>query len=237
MGRKYCIAPFADLAKPIGKKGLLQKIRPPSPNQKIKRIKELADAVGMPNVAEALTEIYDSVVRNAVYHSDYILHDKKMHLRTDFRKSKTHKYYSQVVGFDELATLIKDAFAFYGALSSLYERCLRSFTDFKEKCLPYDFHYKGIMECVFSDDDKLIGFRVYWPNGTLSHSIRTDEGCDGRNIEFDPDGSINFFVGLYAAKRGAFSPLVEKDGQPNYATRPGKTLRPYWPESVAFYKL
>ena len=237
LGHKYCVSPFGDLAKPIGKKGFLQKMKPPSPNQKIKRIKELADTAGMPKVAEALTEIYDSVIRNAVYHSDYILHDRKMHLRTDFRKSKTQKHYSQVVEFDELATLIKDAFAFYGALSSLYERSLRSFTDFKEKCLPYDFHYKGIMECAFSGDDKLIGFRVYWPNGTLSHFIRTDGGCDGQNIEFNPDGSINFFVGLYATKRGAFSPLVEEDGQPNYPSRPGTSLRPYWPEPAALYKL
>jgi hypothetical protein len=60
----------------------------------------------MPKIAEALTEIYDNAIRNAVYHSDYILHDGKMHLRKDFRKSKAEKHHSQVVEFTELATLI-----------------------------------------------------------------------------------------------------------------------------------
>jgi hypothetical protein len=58
LGQKYDINPFADLAKPIGKKtGLLQKMKPPSPGQKIKRINELAEKAGMPRIGEALAEI------------------------------------------------------------------------------------------------------------------------------------------------------------------------------------
>jgi hypothetical protein len=239
LGAKYCMSPFADLAKPIGKKtGMLQKFKPPSPLQKIKRIKEMGDAAGMPKIGEALTEIYDSVVRNAVYHSDYILHDRKMHLNKDFRKSKTENgIYTPVVEFKELAELISEAFAFYGALSALYERCLRSFTDFKDRFLPYDHHYKGLLELVFGAEDKLTGFRVYWPNSHLSVFVRTDEGCDGRNLEFDPNGSINFFVGLYASRRGSFSPLVEHDAKPLYPERPGTTIRPHWPDPLKGYKL
>jgi hypothetical protein len=93
------------------------------------------------------------------------------------------------------------------------------------------------MEFVFSADDKLIGFRVHWPNAQLSEFLRTDGGCNGSNLGFDPDGSINFFVGLYATKPGAFSPLVERDADPNYPERPGTTVRPYWPEPLASYKL
>jgi len=141
------------------------------------------------------------------------------------------------VEFQDLADLIRDAFAFYGALTSLYERCLLSFTDFKDRLLPYDLHYKGLLELLFSGKDKLIGFRVYWPNSHLSEFVRTDEGCDGRNLEFDPDGSINFFVGIYASKRGTFSPLVEQDAQPNYPERPGTAAHPYWPDPLASYKL
>jgi hypothetical protein len=117
------------------------------------------------------------------------------------------------------------------------ERCLRSFTDFKNRFSPYDLHYKGLLELVFGGEDKLIGFRVYWPNSHLSEFVRKDEGCDGRNLEFDPDGSINFFVGIYASKPGTFSPLVEHDAQPKYPERPGASVCPYWPEPLASYKL
>jgi hypothetical protein len=86
--------------------GPIQKFRPPSPGQKIKRIKKLSEAAGMPKIGEALNEIYDAVIRNAVYHSDYILHDRKMHLKKDHRLSKVEKYYSQAVDFQELAELI-----------------------------------------------------------------------------------------------------------------------------------
>jgi hypothetical protein len=238
LGRKYDFEPFADLAKPLGKRtGPTQKIMPPSPGKKIKRITELAEQAKMPEVGQALAEVYDSVVRNAVYHSDYALHNKRMHLLRDSRFSKKKGYSTPSVDFDELDELITNAFAFLAALFSLYERCRRSFTSFKNAFVPYDQHYKGLMELVFDCEDRLVGFRMYWPNGSYSEYSRTQDGCLGLNIEFDQDRSINFMVGLYASKPGPFSPLVEHDAKPNYALRPGTDVRPYWPEELAVYKL
>jgi len=155
LGKKYDINPFADLAKPIGKKqGFLQKVKPPAPGQKIKRIRELAEKAKMPNIGEALNEIYDGIIRNAVYHSDYVLHERNMHLLKGHRFSKGHG--SQVVNFDELSELITDSFAFYTALFSLYERCRCSFVDFKNVFIPYDLHYKGLMELVFDIEERLV---------------------------------------------------------------------------------
>ena len=75
LGEKYDIDPFADLAKPIGKKTVLfQKMKLPSPGRKIKRITELAEKAKRPKIGEALAEIYDSNIRNPVYHSDYVLY-------------------------------------------------------------------------------------------------------------------------------------------------------------------
>lgn len=238
LGQKYDINPFADLAKPIGKKtGLLQKMKPPSPGQKIKRINELAEKAGMPRIGEALAEICDSVIRNAVYHSDYVVHERNMHLLKDYRFSKKKSCGTQVVDFDELDELIRNAFAFYTALFSLYERCRRSFTDFKNASIPYDVHYKGLMEFVFDGEDRLIGFRVYWPNGSYSEYSRTKDGCVARNIVFNPDRSTNFMVGLYASEPGTFSPLLERNAEPNYPPRPGTEIRPYWPPDLTPYKL
>lgn len=238
LGQKYDFEPFADLARFLRRKASrAQKLIPPSPGQKIKRITELAQSANLPKIGEALTGIYDNIIRNAVYHSDYVLHEGKMHLLKDYRLSKKKGYRVPAVEFDELDELITNAFAFYSALFSLYERCLRSFTNFKNAFIPYDLHYKGLLELLFDGDNRVIGFRVYWPNGSYSEYSRTKNGCTGLNLEFNPDRSINFMVGMYASKRGSFSPLVEHDAQPVYAARHGSSIRPYWPEPPKVYKL
>jgi hypothetical protein len=63
---------------------------------------------------------------------------------------------------------------------------------------------------MFDGDGTLIGFRVYWPNGTTGEYARTKDACSAINISFDPDGSVNFMVGPYAPNRGSFSPLVRR---------------------------
>jgi len=110
-------------------------------------------------------------------------------------------------------------------------------TDFRDKFLPYDQHYKGILEFTF-DGDQLTWFRAYWPNGTLGVYCRSLDGsATAVNLEFDPDGSINFFVGLYASEPGAFSPCVEANAQPVYAEVPGTNKRPFWPSVLRAYTL
>jgi len=44
-------------------------------------------------------------------------------------------------------------------------------------------------------------------------------------------------VGILASRPGDFSPCVESDEAPIYATVPGSELRPYWPVPLASYKL
>jgi hypothetical protein len=90
---------------------------------------------------------------------------------------------------------------------------------------------------IFDDEERLTGFRVYWPNGTVGEYNRTRKGSVSVNMSFDPDGSINFIVGLYASNRGVFSPLVEHGQEPVYAQAPGTSMRPRWPEDLKVYKL
>ncbi len=114
---------------------------------------------------------------------------------------------------------MNDAFAFFSALLMLYNRAKSSFRGFHHSILPFDWHYKGLLELTFEGND-LTGFRTYWPNESLSIYARTKEGCTAQNLTFEADGSINFMVGLYASARGAFSPLVENCAQPIYALVP-----------------
>jgi len=238
-GEKYHLEPFRDLAqkRPAKKGQAFGKVIPATPSQKIRRITDLAKNAKMDAVSTAFAENYDSVLRNAVYHSDYVLHDDSLIIRKDSRLSRKEGHYTPRIDLDELDEVIMSAFACFSALFSLYERCKRSFGDFKNAFLPYDGHYKGVLQFLFDAEGVLIGFRVYWPNGTTGEYARTKEACVGHNLSFDPDGSINFMVGLYASKRGAFSPLVEEHSEPIYATIPGTELRPHWPADLRTYKL
>ena len=237
-GKKYKMNPFDHLTRPQKKKGgLFPKLMPPSPGRKILFIKELAKEAKLPLVGQAFEEIYDNDVRNAVYHSDYTLTDKEFRIRSGTRLSRTKKHFTPVVPLDELSDIISNAFAFYSALFALYDRCLKSFGDFIDAFLPYDFHYKGVLQLLFDTDNSLIGFRVYWPNGTIGEYKRTKQGCSGINFQFDPDGSVNFFVGLYPAKHGNFSLLVEEGAKPHYVNVPGANVAPHWPGDLKPYKL
>jgi hypothetical protein len=237
-GDKYHVEPFRDLAqKRPPKKGKgFGKVIPPTPSQKIRRISDLAKKVKMEEVSAALEENHDTVLRNAVYHSDYVLHDDSLIIRKDSRLSKKEGHYTPRVGLKELDEVITNAFACFSALFSLYERCRRSFGDFKCAFLPYDGRYKGVLQLLF-DADILIGFRVYWPNGTTGEYARTEDACTGHNLWFNPDGSINFTVGLHASQPGSFSPLLEQGAEPTYLNVPGTALAPYWPSDLKPYKL
>ena len=237
LGQKYDINPFRDLAKPISKKKQLVKVIPPSPGSKIVRIKQLADKAGLPDIGICVESIYDNEIRNAVYHSDYALTSSEFRIVAGTRLSMKKKYFTSVVEVDELNEIFIDAFALYSALFALYKRCRQSFTDFKGAFLPFDFHYKGVLQLLFDDDEGLVGFRVYWPNATIGEYRRGKAGCHGTNLTFSPDGSINFFVGLYASKPGQFSPLVEFDASPTYASVPGTSEIPHWPADLRPYKL
>jgi hypothetical protein len=239
LGKKYHVDPFQDLAqrRPPKKGQAFGTVVPPTTKQKLTRIAELAKQGNMPAVSRAFEETHDAVLRNAVYHSDFVLNDDCLFIRKASRLSKKEGHYTPRVLLDELDELITSAFALFSALFALYERCRRSFRDFKSAFLPYDGHYKGVMQFLFDEDDALIGFRVYWPNGTCGEYARTKGACTNLNLSFDPDGSINFMVGLIASRRGAFSPLVEHGEEPAYSTLPGTNLVPHWPSDLKSYKL
>jgi len=237
LGAKYDVEPFRDLFVQRGKnKTGPARVRLPSPTRKIGRIKKLAEQSKMPGLIEAFDSFYDGVIRNAVYHSDYTLVEGELRLLSAYRLSKKTHVGSQVVEWDELVELINDTFAFYTSLFALYERCRKSFGDFKNAFIPFDGHYKGVLQLLFDDEQRLVGFRTYWPNGSLSEYSRTRDGAVSTNMVFDPDGSINFMVGLYASRPGTFSPLVECDAIPIYSEVPGTAFRPHWPENLKVYK-
>jgi hypothetical protein len=241
LGMNYCMHPFAHLDRPITKKvngvKIVDKSIAASPDKKIKEIETLSEKAGFSEVGVAFRQIYDPVIRNAVYHSDYVVQADSMRLLSGNWLSKKGGHYTPLIPFDELGELTSEAFAFHSALLALYRRACRSFTDFKGAFLPYDLHYKSLLELTF-DDDLITGFRTYWPNATIGAYVRSaDSMCLAQNIRFRPEGSIDFMVGIIASKPGLFSPCVEFDAQPIYAKVPGTELQPYWPMTLSSYKL
>ncbi len=239
LGEKYDINPFRNLARFVGgRKGMSPgRWILPSPSKKIRCISDLSRKANLSEIGQAFDTIYDGTIRNAVYHSDYTLTDKELRLLAGTRLSKREQVYTPVVELVELNSLVVDTFAFYRAFFGLYDRSRKSFGDFRDAFLPYDSHYKGVLQLLFDEEESLAGFRVYWPNESTSEYSRSKKGCVGTNLIFGPDGSINFMVGLYATRPGPFSPLVECDAEPIYSIIPGASIRPHWPEVLKTYKL
>jgi hypothetical protein len=240
LGLKYSIHPLSHLNKHRATtvNGVkVRRIVPASPVAKIKEIVQLSANAGIPQVGEALQGIYNSTIRNAVYHSDYAVHDDSMRLLSGSHYSKAQGINTPLIPFAELAEVTSEAFAFHSALLALWKRQRKLFIDFRGKILPYDDHYKGVIEFTF-EDDSLNGFRVYWPNGTTGVCARSAAGrCLAQNIVFRPDGSIDFFVGILASRPGKFSPCVEADEEPQYTLVPGTEQRPHWPNDLRPYEL
>jgi hypothetical protein len=241
LGLKYHTNPLGSLAEPIYRKvnGVKRIVdfRQPSPTKKMKKIQEMADEAKMSEVGKALHQIYNSTIRNAVYHSDYVVHNGSMRLLSDSWYSEEDGCMTPLIPFANLAMITNEAFAFHSALLSLYKRDRRSLRDFIGKFCPYDHVYKGLMEFLF-EGDLVTGFRVYWPNELVSeYSRNSDSRCVANNLSFNHGGSIDFFVGTYANKPSAFSPLVEMGEEPVYAIANEQGGRPYWPAELKAYAL
>lgn len=238
MGMKYSIGPLAHLnklrdAKVNGVK--VKRVVPASPIAKINEIDRMATKAGAPEVGAALKGIYNGTIRNAVYHSDYAIHNDTLRLLSGRHYSKKEGVYTSLITFDELGEVTNEAFAFHSALLALWKRQRKLFIDFRGKILPYDDHYKGVIEFTF-EEGSLNGFRVYWPNGTVGVCARNADGQSyAQNIRFERDGSINFFVGLLASHPGSFSPCVEAGSEPQYALVPETQTRPHWPNDLRPY--
>jgi hypothetical protein len=202
---------------------------------KIRRVNELASKVRV-DTKSLFEEFYFKDIRNAVFHADYALTDTDFVMRGDSWHKVKAGYLTPAVPLDELGEIISNTFEFYNAIMALHQWARRQLVDFKNKILPYDWHYKGLLELLF-EDDLVAGFRTYWPNGSISEFSRTRaEMSHAINMYFENDGSINFMVNLYARQPGTFSPLVERDGVPVYSPAKGRTKAPHWPEDLKPYE-
>jgi hypothetical protein len=89
--------------------------KPVSPGTKIAQIERAAIRAGIPEVVTPLKEIWDQNLRNAISHSDYILHGSDVLTRG---RKYTH---------EEIMTVVTRAFVYHQALSILYKAHIESY--------------------------------------------------------------------------------------------------------------
>ncbi|PTQ66974.1 hypothetical protein [Celeribacter persicus] len=192
--------------------------------RKIEIIKTLSEEAGL-GVGSIFDEFYNSQLRNAISHSDYILTENGFRCRGGISGNKGFE-----ISFEELDRILLSAKAFVAAFFSIEQSARRVWGDQAGRAIPYDAHYKGMMEVLADREGLMCGFRVHWPNGTDSTYRRTEDGIDMVNCMLSaPHKTVDLMVGMYARNPGAFSPLVEKDGLPVYTNREGNVAPLEWP--------
>lgn len=199
-----------------------------STGRKIEIIKELAVEAGLPDVGTIFDDFYNNHLRNAVGHSDYILADADFRCRGGTISTRAFR-----ISYGELDEIISSAKAFIAAFFRVDLLARQAWGEEKHKAVPYDPHYKGLMEIVVDERDLMCGFRVHWPNGSESTYRRTENGIDMTNCYFELDGAtIALLVGQIATNPGEFSPLVERDAEPTYSKLDHCDTIPSWPSTA-----
>ena len=195
-----------------------------STGRKIEIIKLLSDKAGL-SVGAIFDEYYDNRLRNAISHSDYILTEKGFRCRGGISGNKGFE-----ISFEELDQILLSAKAFIAAFFSIEHDARSVWGRQAGRAIPYDAHYKGMMEVLADGNGLMCGFKVHWPNGTDSTYRRTEDGIEMVNCMLAMQHStLELMVGLYARDPGTFSPLVEENGQPVYTNREGSDDPLHWP--------
>lgn len=185
-------------------------------------IQKLSERAGI-DVGSIFADFVRFDLRNAAVHADYIIADETFRCRG----SSPGKSFS--IPLDELDKIITSAKAFASAFFVLEYEARKSWGGVAGRAIPYDPHYKGLMEVLANTDGLLVGFKVHWPNGEESYYRRADDGIDMVNcfLSFQRE-TIELFVGMYARKRDSFSPLVERGEKPKYTPVQGSLKEVVW---------
>lgn len=192
--------------------------------RKIAVIKTLSKKAGI-DVGTIFEEFYNGKLRNSVQHSDFILTESGFRSRSGLSGTKAF-----TITWEELDNTITRAKAFIAAFFKAEMIARQVWGLRKGQAIPYDAHYKGLMEVLVDHRDVTCGFSVHWPNNSQSTYRRTEKGVTMINCSVDlKNATLSLYVDLYARKPGAFSPLVEHGGQPIYTPLDGSDIRPTWP--------
>ena len=194
-GKEYRIDPFFELRRK--RKSILGYI-PPSANQKVKHLKELAVTSKETQLIKYIQVFYNEKVRNAFYHSDYCL------TNLEFRYTDNGIWSS--LSLDDLDSIITKCFAFYEAFFHAHAWAK---VFFKESKTYHKWPNYEVFE-ILKNDKEIYGFKVHFSNGQVAKFSREPEKVEAINLHFEKDGTINFFAG----NLDKLKPIWLVDGKP-----------------------
>lgn len=197
------------------------------PHKKIKIIKDLSVEAGLLALGEMFDEFYDNKLRNAISHSDYVLTEDQFRVRNG---TGAVGAYSKPL--EDLNITITKAKSFISAIFGLDRLARQFWGGNRQRAIPYDPQYKGMIEILADDENLMCGFKVHWPNNSESVYRRTKDGIEMTNCLLDfKKAKVDFMVGLYARNPGRFSPLVEENSEPAYTPIEETGEIPVWSTS------
>lgn len=127
-----------------------------TPGERIRRIVNLAGELGLPEAAVPLTESWDRLLRNAVFHSDYVL------FQDEVRLTKPPRRYSN----EQWLLLLNRAAAYHESLTRVHAAFVASYTEPRLIDAPSE-HGPARAEVLVADGYGLIGLRqALDPSGT-----------------------------------------------------------------------
>jgi hypothetical protein len=202
------------------------------PHQKIDVIRDLAAEAGIASAGEAFGDFYFSQIRNAIAHSDYVLHGMEFRMLHGSAATEAGAAPRPVVPLPGLADIVVSTFGFYFAFFGLHRQALQATAGLRGVCHPFDLQLKGLLEFLVDDESELCGFKVHWPNAHDSVFRRSPDGCEAVNIRIDRDGAVGFFVGERFKDHDPFSRLVQRGSGPHYTPAEGSAEPPEWPTAI-----
>lgn len=176
--------PFPFPGTPIKRK--LFGVKPQTPAQKIRALRTECEKVKETDLVDKIDTFYDDEIRNAFYHSDYVLTD------TEFRICEGGLPKS--VSFSDLSEKLARCFAFYQAFFDIYKKIRLAFLSGKKYYRMPNFE---VCEILTNKKQGLIGFRIHFSNGSSAFFERRKERVTGINVMLEND-HINFFCGNLA---------------------------------------
>jgi hypothetical protein len=225
LGRGYSPNPFFEFLTAAEQRAFQK--RGITTGRKIEIIKQLSSQLGL-DAGPIFDDFYNNRLRNAFSHSDYILTEEDFRCRGGISGMRAFK-----IAYADLDKLITCAKAFIAAFFHLDHVARLHWGKSRQRAIPYDARYKGLMEVLVDNDGLMCGFKVHWPNNSESFYRRTEDGIDMCNCMLDmKHATIELMVGLYARNPGTFSPLVEYDAQPVYTKLDGCSEPPAWPDGI-----
>jgi hypothetical protein len=156
-GERCVIDPFHDMYRPAGRPRYEQ--IPPSAKRVVERGKERAKERGIDEVVELLDWFFNDAVRNAFFHSDYVLYEDEFRSREAWFVDKDGAR-SRSIKIPEIVELINCSMTFYQSFIAVYVKHRRSYQ--KDKQVRGRIGARGAVEDVTllaHEEHGLYGFR------------------------------------------------------------------------------